>query len=120
VSFSRIRVVTELLPGARTPRFSVVSNQAKRPPAMKFSMIVEITSLTPRVTLRKPAIDGPGGPDQHRDDDHQDDLDDAGHAAHERRAAQSAREQHGEPVLAVDADVEQAHPEPDRGGYRAK
>ena len=39
---------------------------------MAFSMIVEMTSLTPRPTLSRPAIDGPRGADEHRDhDDHQ-------------------------------------------------
>src|SRR5262245_66474002 len=45
-----------LLPATGTASRSTLSNQAINPVAMKFSMIVEMTSLTPRVTLSTAAI----------------------------------------------------------------
>ena len=38
---------------------------------MAFSMIVEMTSLTPRVTLSTPAMPAHSAPTDHRDDDGQ-------------------------------------------------
>ncbi len=49
-------VVRLLLPGAMTPNRPVPSNQAMSPVATWLSMIVEITTLTPRRTCSQPAI----------------------------------------------------------------
>lgn len=45
-----------LLPATSTARRSLLSSQAPSAVAMAFSMIVEMTSLTPRRTLSSPAI----------------------------------------------------------------
>ena len=42
--------------------------------AIALSMIVEITSLTPRVTLRTPAMPAQSGTDRHRDEDGDQDV----------------------------------------------
>jgi hypothetical protein len=55
-------VETLLLPLGCTPSRSVVSRYATNPPAMAFNMIVEMTSLTPRVTLSRPAIAAQAAP----------------------------------------------------------
>ena len=92
---------------------AVLEEVADDEAAMEFSMIVVMTSLTPRVTLRSPAMPGPHGADQHGDEDDQRDLEDA---RQRERAADDGGEEGGEAVLAVDADVEQVHPEADGDG----
>ena len=52
---SGITLVSAVRPPLRFRKY-VLSSQAVRPVAMKLSMIVEITSLTPRVTFKMPAI----------------------------------------------------------------
>ena len=81
---------------------------------MKLSMIVEITSLTPRVTFKMPGDRGP-----RRADEHARSRTMNGTCSDGRQVGLGAEvggEQRAEPVLAVGADVEQAHLEPDGDG----
>ena len=73
-------------------------------------MIVAITSLTPRLTLRTPATPAHAAPTTIASNRQNVTCSTAG-----RRTcvAIPAVEQHGEAGLALDADVEQAHLEPD-------
>ena len=76
-------------------------------------MIVEITSLIPRVILSRPAMAAQDRADDHR---HEHDEQHVDAPAARSAAAGSGGEEGAQQVLALDADVEQVHLEPDRGG----
>ena len=57
------------------------------PVAIELSMIVEMTSLTPRVTFRTPAMPAQTAPTEHRDQDDERDLQRAGQRRRRRRPA---------------------------------
>ena len=92
---------------------SSASRYAVMPVAMKLSMIVEMTSLTPRVTFSTPAMPAHAAAHDHGHQRMNSDV--------ERRREVDGRagrraEQRGQAVLAVDADVEQVHLEAERHG----
>ena len=85
------------------------------PVAMELSMIVEITSLTPRHTFSDRGDRCPRRADGDRHEDDVGHLDDRGER-HGRTGRGGEHRRHA--VLAVDADVEQVHLEADRDGER--
>ena len=84
---------------------------------MKLSMIVEITSLTPRVTLSTPAIEAHAAPTTIATSMMKLTWNGAGSVTARAAAGGQQRRQQ---VLALDADVEQVHLEPDRDGERRR
>ncbi len=82
--------------------------------AIELSMIVEMTSLTPAGHLQHARDARPEGADRHRDEDDQRDLEIQ--PGERQRAADDGGDERRDAVLAVDADVEQVHPEAD--GHR--
>ena len=86
--------------------------------AIAFSMIVEMTSLTPRVALSRPAMPAHIAPTSMATRTMTSDVQRAGQRR--RSPPTTAATQRGEPVLAVDADVEQVHPEADGHGERGQ
>ncbi len=83
------------------------------PMAMKFSMIVEITSLTPRLTFRMPGIQAQNAPTTMAVRMISADVEGGRQVD---RGPHRGGDERGQPVLAVDADVEQVHLEPDGHG----
>ena len=80
---------------------------------MAFSMIVEMTSLTPRVTLQQAGDAGPQRAGHHRDARWTSDgVELPGSQA---CAGHRGGGERGDAVLALDTDVEQVHPEADGG-----
>ena len=104
-------VVVMICAPSGLPRNGPLSRNDASPRAMKLSMIELMTSLTPRVTFRTATMPAQQGADEHRHDDDQHDVQRAG-----QRDGGAGRggEDGRHPVLALDADVEQAHPEGDR------
>ena len=88
--------------------------------AIALSMIVEITSLTPRVTLSTPAMPAQSAPTAIATQDaRRATLSKPGKPAPRRRTTAAANDAIA--VLALDADVEQVHPEADgRGECRTR
>ena len=80
---------------------------------MALSMIVEITSLIPRVTFSTPAIPAHAAPTVIATNRMKSTWIRGGQVG---RAADVGGEERGQQVLPLDTDVEQVHPEPDRGG----
>jgi hypothetical protein len=91
------------------------NRKATTPPEIALSMIVEITSETPRATFNHPAMPAPQPPDGHRDQQAHQDVQPPGQVTltGEDRGCEGR-----DPVLPLDPDVEQIHPEPD--GHRGR
>ena len=90
-----------------------LNSQSITPSAIALSMIVEITSCTPRSTLSTAAIDAQNAAGGHR---HEADEDDMQRVREVDVRAGDRGPEHAEQELALDADVEQVHLEPDRHG----
>ena len=80
---------------------------------MAFSMIVEMTSLTPRVTRSRPAMPAQRAPATIATTMAARVF---GLPGQPRLAGNDGGGERGDAVLALDADVEQVHPEADGGG----
>ena len=81
---------------------------------MALSMIVEMTSLTPAGDPQEAGDPGPQRAGDHRDDDRHDGVQ---LARQQACAGEGGGGEGGDAVLALDADVEQVHPEADGGGH---